>query len=235
MKGGTFKNETGTSDTVANGTIYMTGGSVESPQSAAIRSGLSTDHMEITAGSLSGKYGIKFGNGSASGGYVLIGGTADIQGTDADIYLATDTDMFAIRDYFEGNVSVGVATLPAEGVKRQITHAGTSPEMLKHVTSAVEGYTIGYEDSHLYIWKHAHTWTFIKKNTEKNTSSGSSSHKKHHSGSASAETTAQAAESTPVQVAGAKTADTSHPLLWMMLLLASALALAVLTEKKKQY
>lgn len=112
ISGGEFNNPTGTTDTIANGQITMTGGTIKSPNAAAIRSGYEGDKVTITGGTIKeSKIAVKVGRDSEKGGSVTIGGNVVFDANTVDVHLATKTDKITLGTDFATPITVqaGVA------------------------------------------------------------------------------------------------------------------------------
>ena len=139
------------------GTINMYGGTItaQAKNAAAIRA----KTINFTGGTIqNSKYGIQANSSTSS---ITIGGNATFANNTADIYLASGKQ-FTIADDFSGTASVGVEDTVGDSVKRQITTSGTVQSMLAKVSSVNSAYTVNYDTSgkYLYLWKHAHTWSY---------------------------------------------------------------------------
>lgn len=128
-------NPKGTTDTVANGTIVMTGGSITSPKAAAIRTGKAGDKVTVTGGTIhDSAIAVRLGrNNSAAAGEVIIGGDVSFSGNTVDVYLSKKSNVFTLRDDFTGRMSVKSGETLAVNEKLPITTDGTAKQMRAHV------------------------------------------------------------------------------------------------------
>ncbi len=158
----------GSTQALFAGKVYMTGGTLSSSakgdKDTMIAEGYAADNAEITGGTIKdNKYGIQlFTN---AGNSPVIGGNVKFENNAYDIYLAANK-LFTVRDDFANTMTVGVAdssSMDSNG-HRQITTNGTSKEMLNHIFAADKGYAVGYENGHLYLYKHTHTWGYTANN-----------------------------------------------------------------------
>ena len=135
IMGGELINPKGTTDTVANGTIVMTGGSITSPKAAAIRTGKAGDKVTVTGGTIhDSAIAVRLGrNNSAAAGEVIIGGDVSFSGNTVDIYLSKKSNVFTLRDDFTGRMSVKSGETLAVNEKLPITTDGTAKQMRAHV------------------------------------------------------------------------------------------------------
>ncbi len=165
IQGGTFKNPEGNTDTIANGIINMTGGSITSPKAAAIRSGKTGDKVTITGGTImNSAKAVRLGRDTdASAGEVIIGGNVIFSGNTVDVYLTLKnnvSNVVTIRDDFTGRVSVKSSKALATNEKLPITTTGTAKKLRSQVYSADANLAVSFENTgYLYLWKHVHDYT----------------------------------------------------------------------------
>ena len=153
---------TGAYGGVWNGTVVMTGGTITDsiysivlPDSATITGGIIKNSVHGIE--LNSVYGVELNENSN----VTIGGSTTFTNNMADVYLG-DRARVTISDDFTGTVSVGVEGTISDHTKRQITTAGTAERMLAKVSSVDNAYEVNYDadGKYLYLWKHAHTWSY---------------------------------------------------------------------------
>ena len=153
-------NVEGTNDAVANGNVYMTGGTVSAPNGGAIRN-KEAGVMKITGGTISGsKYGVYVKENNPD----CIIGNVTFSGNTNDVYLGRGQKFTLNTDYTGTNaIKVGVADTVSANTQRQITTTGTDQSVLAKVTSVNSTYVVNYDTSskYLYLWKHAHTWSYL--------------------------------------------------------------------------
>ena len=136
------------------GTFVMAGGTIENNKSGKNWAGAISDY-----------------------GTLMIGGNASVikntnaSGQAANIYLNNDKAFTILNngDVIDGNIPIsgswngkaGVKTdqIKTENTHRQITTNGTTDD-LQRITSDREEYQVGYEDDHLYLFKHTHEWSY---------------------------------------------------------------------------
>ena len=165
IQGGTFKNPEGNTDTIANGIINMTGGTIISTKAAAIRSGKTGDKVTITGGTIKNSAkAVRLGRDTdASAGTVVIGGNVSFEGNTVDVYLTLKnsvSNVVTIRDDFTGRVSVKSSKTLATNEKLPITTDGTAKKLRSQVYSADANLAVSFEDTgYLYLWKHVHDYT----------------------------------------------------------------------------
>ena len=141
---------------VVDGTVEMNGGTICSKNSAAIRAKYQLDNFQLNGGTIeNSKYGVEVREGDPA---VTIGNVTFRNNT-ADIYLG-EGQKFTASTSFTGVASVGIKDTISDGVHRQITNNGTDESMLAHFTSANPDYAVGYEDGHLYLYAHTHSWEY---------------------------------------------------------------------------
>ena len=146
----------GDHDAVVNGTVEMNGGTICSKNSAAIRAKYNTDNFQLNGGIIeNSKYGVEVREGNPA---VTIGNVTFRNNT-TDIYLR-EGQKFTASTNFAGVASVGIKDTISGGVHRQITNDGTDESMLAHFTSANPAYAVGYENGHLYLYAHTHSWEY---------------------------------------------------------------------------
>ena len=149
---------------IKGGTIRMNGGIINGNNSLMpIVDNDPSDDIEINSGTISGGiYGVYV----EKGGTVKIGGSAIVEGNDADVYLATN-NTFIVKEGYERQLSVAVEDTVPENTKRQITVADSNASDLDYqkklkVVSADPSYSVNYDETgkYLYLWKHTHTWDY---------------------------------------------------------------------------
>ena len=146
----------GDHDAVTWGTVSMNGGTICSKNSAAIRADRSADNFQLNGGTIeNSKYGVEVRDNNPD---VTIGNVTFRNNT-TDIYLGKG-QKFTASTSFAGVASVGIADTISDGVHRQITNDGTDESMLAHFTSANPAYAVGYENGHLYLYAHTHSWEY---------------------------------------------------------------------------
>ena len=146
----------GDHDAVVNGIVEMNGGTIRSNKSAAVRAKNNTDKFQLNGGTIeNSKYGVEVRDNNPD---VTIGNVTFRNNT-TDIYLGAG-QKFTASTSFAGVASVGIADTIRDGEHRQITNDGTDESMLAHFTSANPAYAVGYENGHLYLYAHMHSWEY---------------------------------------------------------------------------
>ena len=146
----------GNHDAVVNGTIEMNGGTICSKNSAAVRAKNKTDNFQLNGGTIeNSKYGVEVRDNNPD---VTIGNVTFRNNT-TDIYLGAGQRFTASASFTEV-ASVGIADTISGDEHRQITNDGTDESMLAHFTSANPAYAVGYENGHLYLYAHMHSWEY---------------------------------------------------------------------------
>ena len=146
----------GDHDAVTRGTVRMNGGTICSKNSAAIRADMETDNFQLNGGTIkNSKYGVEVRKNNPN---VTIGNVTFRNNT-TDIYLGKG-QKFTASTSFAGVASVDIEDTISGDEHRQITNNGTNGSMLAHFTSANPDYAVGYEDGHLYLYKHTHRWEY---------------------------------------------------------------------------
>ena len=147
---------------ISSGIIRVKGGTINgNGNSKTIYSAQSYDNIEITGGSITGgTYGVYVD--SASSGNVKIGGSAVLNNNTADVYLYKGKT-FTVNENYAGKIKVALSSYPSSNTKQQITKSqSTDYQKDLNVVSANSSYIVGYNASgkYLYLWKHAHTWSY---------------------------------------------------------------------------
>ncbi len=169
IEGGSFYLEQGNlySACIIAGTgkIYMSGGNIQGKTGNGVAIAVGTSETTLTGGTISGfpigvdKY--------LSGGQLVIGDELEFSNNEVDIHIRPSGTLFTIRDDFKGSAGVAVSDTEtlADGAKRQITTPDTAEKMKKQITSAMEGYSVGYENGYLYLSEtvHEHDWFYEAK------------------------------------------------------------------------
>jgi len=149
-----------------SGTFIMTGGIIRNNNAMVLYEGIRLSDSEAKFALLGGRVegfekAVRFGCGNLE-----IGNQMQFVNNKTDIIL-DEGMVFSIRDDFEGTASVSVADTEnlADGAKRQITTPNTAEKMKKQITSAMEGYAVGYENGYLYLSEnvHEHAWSYEAK------------------------------------------------------------------------
>ena len=127
MNNGSIINYNGTTDAIANGNIYIKGGTISAKRCAAVRIKAAGEVLEISGGTIKNSlYGVKV---NTSQGSVRIGNVI-FENNENDIYLnATDARIAIGDDFNDDNSTVALGKPLGEGEKRQITTTGTSISM----------------------------------------------------------------------------------------------------------
>lgn len=133
--------------TISGGTLNMTGGTVSGFM------GIGTDG-EITGGTIKdcGYCGISVQKNCN----VTIGGNAKFENNICDIFLATATDIFTVKDGFQNTAAVRVADDISEDIPRRITTDGTDENAVSKITSCDDKYVVKYDDSSKYLYLNYH-------------------------------------------------------------------------------
>lgn len=149
-----YNGSKGSYSCISGGNVNITGGEIEAPNTTAI-SGATT--ATINGGTIkNSKYGIVMSSASKS---LTVSNNAKFENNTADIWLSKGK-MFTVDSSFKNTASVALSTsnYPTDNSHVQITTDGTDARMLTHFTCANKDYSIGYENGHLYIYKHTHAW-----------------------------------------------------------------------------
>lgn len=145
-----FNSVGGTADAIVNvgvgkmqfndGTITVSGGSDRAALRADGTTYKNTSKTEINGGKIIGaKYGIRVRNGKPN---VILTGV-QFENNDTDIYLNANQKI-TIEDTFKNNATVGCAD-PKDGRQLTETTIGTNYQKDLNLTSADEGYLVGYK------------------------------------------------------------------------------------------
>ena len=95
------------------------------------------------------------------GDNVKLSGNTVFSGNTNDIYLRAKAVISLANDY-NGNAKVTTADTISANAKRQITTANTSTDMLSKLSPTDSSCSVNYDTSgkYLYLWKHAHNWSY---------------------------------------------------------------------------